>query len=41
MSVLKKKGIGTVNSGNAIANGRWYGSLVGGDFPGEFTATRQ
>jgi hypothetical protein len=42
MSVIKRKGIGTVEaSGTTLSNGQWYGALVGNDFPGEFTATKQ
>ena len=41
LSLIKRKGIGNVDSGTRISNGTWYGSLAGGDFPGEFTATKQ
>ena len=41
LALLKKKGIATVTSGDQLTGGQWYGSLVGGDFPGEFTAVRQ
>lgn len=41
LSLLKKKGIANVASENQLTGGQWYGTLIGGDFPGEFTAQRQ
>ncbi len=40
LSVVSLKGIADIPDGNHMANGVWYGSVIGGDFPGEFTATR-
>jgi hypothetical protein len=41
LSLIKKKGIATVASGSQLSSGQWYGTLVGGDFPGEFTAQKR
>jgi hypothetical protein len=42
LSLLKRKGVATVSpDGRMLSQGIWFGSLIGADFPGEFTATRQ
>jgi hypothetical protein len=41
LSLIKRKGSVVVNQGPAFDDGRWYGSLAGGDFPGEFTMQSQ
>ncbi len=40
LSQIKRKGIGKVDGATKLSGGKWYGSLVGGSFPGEFTATK-
>jgi hypothetical protein len=41
LSVITLKGIIDVAAdGSSLSGGEWYGSLVGGDFPGEFSAQR-
>ncbi len=41
LSVVSMQGIATVASDSRLDPGTWYGSVVGGDFPGDFTAVRQ
>jgi hypothetical protein len=41
LSLIKRKGIGKVDGATKLSGGKWYGSLAGGDFPGEFTATKK
>jgi hypothetical protein len=40
LSILSVQGQAQITDANHLASGRWNGSLVGRDFPGEFTATR-
>ena len=41
LGLIKRKGIVKVDSETKLSGGKWYGSLAGGDFPGEFTATKK
>jgi hypothetical protein len=38
LSVVSLKGIANIPDGAHMTNGRWYGAVFGGDFPGEFSA---
>ena len=38
LSVLSMKGVAVVPDGHHLTQGRWFGSIFGGDFPGEFCA---
>ena len=40
LSVVTLKGITAIPDGTHMNDGIWFGSVIGGDFPGEFTATR-
>jgi hypothetical protein len=40
LAVLSLQGRVTVGSGRALTDGRWTGSVIGFDFPGEFRADR-
>jgi hypothetical protein len=40
MSLIKVKGTAAIAEDGTISDGRWYGSLLGGDFPGEFSLQR-
>ena len=40
LSVLTLQGEAAITSPTRLGSGRWNGSLVGSDFPGEFTAAR-
>lgn len=41
LSVVSLQGVGHVASETRMDPGTWYGSVLGGDFPGDFTAVRQ
>jgi hypothetical protein len=41
LSVLSLQGVAEVADEDRLAPGQWYGSVLGGDFPGDFTAVRQ
>lgn len=41
LSVLTLKGVGNVQDANTLTSGVWYGSVIGGDFPGTFSAVRR
>lgn len=41
MALIKIKGTLTVTKDAVLSDGRWYGSLAGGDFPGEFTLQKK
>jgi len=41
LSVVSLQGVGKVANDSRLDPGTWYGSVVGGDFPGDFTAVRQ
>jgi hypothetical protein len=40
LDLMKIKGMANVQDMNHLVNGRWYGSLLGGDFTGDFTSTQ-
>jgi hypothetical protein len=40
LSVLSLEGVARVADVDHLVEGVWYGALLGGDFPGDFTADR-
>lgn len=41
LNLLSMRGQADITTSSYLQNGRWYGSLAGGNYSGEFTATKQ